>query len=602
MTDAAKAPSLEDALNAAQPPLPVPSDSAGDAANSKALDKVLGQKFTKADAKLRKALPLLKRAVRKINEGAYRDAAQLGLQALDLSEDLALANHVTAIALDKLGAASLALELYERSLKLDPNEPEVYQNLGLLAWRMELLDVAEQFFRIFCRMMPDMVEGPNNLACVLRDKGQFNDAIEVLRAAIYTNQESSLLWNSLGTVMMEQTQFDQAILFYEQALQISPDLARAFHNIGYCRATEGNHEIALEWLDKGLAIGNLPDNEKAESEHARAVSLIGLGRLDEAWEAYECRNNPRYAGSTSFNIPAKRWDGEELTGKKVLVVGEQGLGDEVMFMNMGHDLIDRLGPDGALTIACVPRLVPLFERSFPKARVTKHATIRSNGLPLRACPLIKDWESYDYWMPMGSVLRALRTDINDFDKPGGFLTPDPERVEHWRKEIEALGPGMKVGLLWKSMLMSAKRSKYYSPFKQWKDTLKTDGVTWINLQYGDCSEDIARAEKEFGVKIHQLDIDLKDNLDDLAALCAALDLVVGPMNATTNIAAGSGARTAIIGAPNAWPYLGTTQLPWYPTAKVFSPETISDWKPAMAKFNDWLREQVTNAGQIAGAA
>ncbi len=602
MTDAAKAPSLEDALNAAQPPLPVPSDSAGDAANSKALDKVLGQKFTKADAKLRKALPLLKRAVRKINEGAYRDAAQLGLQALDLSEDLALANHVTAIALDKLGAASLALELYERSLKLDPNEPEVYQNLGLLAWRMELLDVAEQFFRIFCRMMPDMVEGPNNLACVLRDKGQFNDAIEVLRAAIYTNQESSLLWNSLGTVMMEQTQFDQAILFYEQALQISPDLARAFHNIGYCRATEGNHEIALEWLDKGLAIGNLPDNEKAESEHARAVSLIGLGRLDEAWEAYECRNNPRYAGSTSFNIPAKRWDGEELTGKKVLVVGEQGLGDEVMFMNMGHDLIDRLGPDGALTIACVPRLVPLFERSFPKARVTKHATIRSNGLPLRACPLIKDWESYDYWMPMGSVLRALRTDINDFDKPGGFLTPDPERVQHWRKEIEALGPGMKVGLLWKSMLMSAKRSKYYSPFKQWKDTLKTDGVTWINLQYGDCSEDIARAEKEFGVKIHQLDIDLKDNLDDLAALCAALDLVVGPMNATTNIAAGSGARTAIIGAPNAWPYLGTTQLPWYPTAKVFSPETISDWKPAMAKFNDWLREQVTNAGQIAGAA
>ena len=602
MTDAAKAPSLEDALNAAQPPLPVPSDSAGDAANSKALDKVLGQKFTKADAKLRKALPLLKRAVRKINEGAYRDAAQLGLQALDLSEDLALANHVTAIALDKLGAASLALELYERSLKLDPNEPEVYQNLGLLAWRMELLDVAEQFFRIFCRMMPDMVEGPNNLACVLRDKGQFNDAIEVLRAAIYTNQESSLLWNSLGTVMMEQTQFDQAILFYEQALQISPDLARAFHNIGYCRATEGNHEIALEWLDKGLAIGNLPDNEKAESEHARAVSLIGLGRLDEAWEAYECRNNPRYAGSTSFNIPARRWDGEELTGKKVLVVGEQGLGDEVMFMNMGHDLIDRLGPDGALTIACVPRLVPLFERSFPKARVTKHATIRSNGLPLRACPLIKDWESYDYWMPMGSVLRALRTDINDFDKPGGFLTPDPERVEHWRKEIEALGPGMKVGLLWKSMLMSAKRSKYYSPFKQWKDTLKTDGVTWINLQYGDCSEDIARAEKEFGVKIHQLDIDLKDNLDDLAALCAALDLVVGPMNATTNIAAGSGARTAIIGAPNAWPYLGTTQLPWYPTAKVFSPETISDWKPAMAKFNDWLREQVTNAGQIAGAA
>ena len=225
-------------------------------------------------------------------------------------------------------------------------------------------------------------------------------------------------------------------------------------------------------------------------------------------------------------------------------------------------------------------------------------------MPLRGCPHITDWESYDYWAPMASVLRVLRTDISDFDKPGGFLTADPDRVEHWREELEKLGPGYKAGLLWKSMLMSAKRSKYYSPFSQWKKTLRTEGITWINLQYGDCEEDIARAEKEFGVKIHQLDIDLKNNLDDLAALCVALELVVGPMNATTNIAAGSGTQVAIIGAPNAWPYLGTGQLPWYPTAKVFCADSISDWKPAMARFNAWLEQEVSGGGKtsVAGAA
>ena len=604
MTEADQRNMFEKALDTTTVAVPLPVDAAGDAGDSQALKTVLKFKNAKADGRLRKALPLMKRAVRKINEGEYKEGAQLGLAALDIDENIGLANHITAIALDKLGVASVALELYERALRIDPNEAEIYQNLGLLAWRMDLYDVAEKFFRIFCRMMPDHVEGPNNLACVLRDKGQFNDAIEVLRAAIYTNERSSLLWNSLGTVMMEQTEFSNAVLFYQQALEIDPDLARAYHNIGYCKATEGDHETGLANLEKALELNVMPPNEVAETKHARAISLIGLGRLDEAWDAYECRNDPRYNSATSFAIPLKKWDGEPLEGKKILVVGEQGLGDEVMFMNMGHDLVDMIGPEGSLTIGVVPRLETLMQRSFPTAKVTKHSTVRSNAMPMRGCPLITDWDSYDFWAPMASVLRVLRRSIDAFPTDGGFLTPDPARVDHWRGELSKL-PSLKAGLLWKSMLMSTKRSKYYSPFEQWKATLNTEGVSWINLQYGDCEADLERAEREFGVKVHQLEgIDLKNDLDDLSALCVALDLVVGPMNATTNIAAGAGANTAIIGAPNAWPYLGTHQLPWYPTAKVFSPDTISDWKPAMKKFNDWLAEQVgeINSDTVSGAA
>ena len=591
MTNAVQRSSIEQALSFSGNAIPLPVDSAGDAGKSKALQTVLRFKSSKADGKLRKAIPVLKRAVRKISEQSYREAAILGLEALSIDENIALANHVTAIALDKLGVASLALEMYERAHRLDPTEPEIYQNLGLLAWRMELYDVAEQFFRIFCRMSPEMVEGPNNLACVLRDKGQFDDAIEVLRTAIYTNQGSSLLWNSLGTVMMEQTDFEKAVLFYNQALDIDPGLARAYHNIGYCRATQGQHHEALQQFDRALEMGVLPDNEEAECKHAQAISLIGTGQLDRAWDAYECRNNPRYSKATSFSIPCQQWDGEDLEGKSFLLVGEQGLGDEVLFLNAAHDLTERLGPDGQLTIAVAPRLVQLMERSFPKAKIVKHATIRSNGIPVRGCPTITNWKSFDFWAPMASVLRALRTSIDAFPKEGGFLTPDPKRVDHWRRELAALGPGLKVGFLWKSMLMTAKRSKYYSPFEQWKAPLRTEGTVWINLQYGECQEDIERAEKEFGVKIHQLEgIDLKNDLDDLAALCCAMDLVVGPMNATTNISAASGARTAIIGSPNAWPFLGTGQLPWYPTAIVFSPDTISNWKSALEPFTGYVAD------------
>ena len=605
MTVSKNANALEQALNVTAHAIPLPADSIGDASKSRALETVTRFKTAKAEGRLRKALPIMKRAVRKINAHEFREAAVLGLEALRVDENIALANHITAIALDKLGLASFALEMYERAQRLDPKEPEVYQNLGLLAWRMELYDVAEQFFRIFARMMPEAIEGPNNLACVLRDKGQMEDAVEVLRAAIYTNQGSSMLWNSLGTVMMEQTDFEKAALFYKQALEITPDLARAYHNLGYCRATEGFHDEALDYIEKALEIGNMPQHELAETRHARAISLIGTGKLDEAWDAYECRNDVTYNKATCFSIPTKKWDGEPLEGKRLLIVGEQGLGDEVMFLNQGHDLIKRLGPDGHLTLAVVPRLVSLMERTFPEATVTKHATIRNNGVPLRGCPTITNWQDFDYWAPMGSILRVLRTSLDAFPKDGGFLKPDPARIDHWRGELSKLGPGFKSGLLWKSMLMSAKRTKYYSPFAQWKSTLNVKNVTWINLQYGDCEADLERAEKEFGVKVHQLDgIDLKNDLDDLAALCVALDLVVGPMNATTNISAGAGAKTAIIAAPNSWPFLGTGQLPWYPTATVFSPKTISDWKPAMSDFNLWLEARIAEHDErrVQGAA
>ena len=577
--------------------LPTPVDAVGDSAKSAALGRVMTLKIARSEGTLRRALPLLKKAARLIHAYEYREAARIGLKALDIDETIALGNHITAIALDKMGCPSLALELYERALKLDPEEPEVYQNLGLLAWRMQLYEVAEKFFRIFIRLMPEALEGPNNLACVLRDQGRFNEAIEVLRAAIYANQSSALLWNSLGTVMMEQTEFDQAILFYREALNHEADLPRVHHNIGYCNATQGEHVDALSSYDAALAnTDSLPPSERAECQHARSTSLIALGDLGEGWRAYMSRHDPSYAHTTHFDMRCARWDGGDITGRRVLIVGEQGLGDEVMFLNQAHDMMKEIGPDGHLTIAATPRLVPLFERSFPQASVLPHATVRNNGLPLRGIPGIESWSDYDVWAPMGDFLTVFRDDVQRFPASGGFLTPDPDRVTHWREELNALGSGYKAGLLWKSLLMSAKRTKYYSPFQQWEQSLKTEGVTWVNLQYGDCDEDLAIAADRFGVKIHQLEgIDLRNDLDDLAALCVALDLVAGPMNATTNIAAGSGARTAIIAAPRAWPYLGTTQLPWYPTARVFSPETLSDWRPAMADFQAWLEAEIETA-------
>ena len=115
--------------------------------------------------------------------------------------------------------------------------------------------------------------------------------------------------------------------------------------------------------------------------------------------------------------------------------------------------------------------------------------------------------------------------------------------------------------------------------------LGTPGVSFVNLQYGDCAAEIEQARNELGVEIwNPPGIDLKQDLDDVAALSSALDLVIGFSNATLNIAAACGAPTWLISAPGAWTCLGTDRYPWYPQVRLFRPPAFREWEPVMAEI------------------
>ncbi|MBN9319694.1 MAG: flagellar protein FlbA, partial [Caulobacterales bacterium] len=154
--------------------------------------------------------------------------------------------------------------------------------------------------------------------------------------------------------------------------------------------------------------------------------------------------------------------------------------------------------------------------------------------------------------------------------------------------------GLKVGILWKSLKLTGARARYFSPFDAWAPVLTTPGVSFINLQYGDCSEELAAAEAA-GISLWTPPgIDLKDDLDEVTALTCALDLTIGFANATTNLAAAAGAPVWLISTPGAWPRLGTTRYPWYPQVEVFLPPQFRDWDPAMQAVAAALGQRVKN--------
>lgn len=554
----------------------------GDSGSSEAL-RILA----KANEHIRKAdmLRLLRDSVENFKIGKWAEGGELALKALHIDEECAEAWHILGVARDKCGDFTTALTCYDAALKLQPDNIAIASDLGRLAYRMGHNDMAEKFFRFHLNQCPDSIEAVNNLATTLREESKNEEAIALLQDAIPRHPQDPQLWNVLGTVMNTMGDIPSAQLFYREALRFDPNHVHALYNLG---GTEVSEE-SVELLERALPMFDDPLHQHT-CKLSLAFANLGLGRLEKGWEWYVARS--RHAGNETVHyvIPRPRWEpGETVAGRRLFVSAEQGLGDEILFANLLDDLRREIGPDGHLAVGVEPRLVPLFRRSFPDIEVVRHHTTKHEGRTVRIFPDVDDWSRFDAWTIMGDFLSRYRNHVEDFPTAGGYLTPDPERVAHWRRVLGELNGKPKIGLLWKSLIRHARRDRFYSPFADWEPILKLDGLQFVNLQYGDVSEelDMARAA---GIDIWTPPgIDLKNDLDDVAALCAALDVVVTPQVATANIAGASGANIFLMLPLLSWTALGTRRFPWYPTARCFFTETFTDWAPVVQAVADALR-------------
>jgi len=568
-------------------PQPTMNTLAGVDARLEAIDKLemLVNEVVREKARLRSNIAL-KRGIRIWRRGDIVRAGQWALWATEADPENPKAFHILALALERMGHLHKALVTYERAFELDPEDPELLINLGLTAWNLKLTEGAAKMFRLYIAVSPDSPLGYNNLGSVQSDMGYPEVAIETLRDAINRMPDQAILWNSLATVLAENSRADESLIFYEEAARLSPGFSRAYHNLGYAYQHLSQYANALEAYDKAMELVIDPA-ERIETVHSRAICLIGLGKLEEGFREYEIRNNERFRCYFHHIMDAPRWQGEDVRGKKLLLVGEQGLGDEIMFANILPDAQEAVGENGKLQICVDPRMVTLFQRSFPKAEVGTYddrTLIDMDGnKALRLVPFASKDNKPDYWAPMGSALQHYRKSLAAFPKKA-FLVPDPERVADY-KERMALLAGKKVGICWRSMMLAAKRAKYFSPIDAWGTILQTPGITFVNLQYGDCAAEIARAEELFGVTIHQVEgLNLRDDIDGTAALCQALDLVLSAPTAAAHTACSVGAQVWFLSAGLGWPQMGTAEYPWYPNTKVFWPTKLGDWPDVMPRY------------------
>jgi hypothetical protein len=452
------------------------------------------------------------------------------------------------------------------------------------------IEIAERCYRVASQLEPGDWTHISNLGGVLRDQGRFDNAVELLRSALFVHPEAADLWNTLGTVLQEQGRPEEAVVFLQEAARLKPGFSRAYHNLGAALFDLARYTQAREALDQALR-GVLPAMDRAEMVAMRSWTLLGSGALEQGWAEYEARLDPQANDSIEYLIPRPRWQGEDIAGKTVLAIGEQGVGDEILFANCLADLIAAVGPSGKVIIACDRRLIAMFQRTFPAADVVSEVSMKRAGRGQRSVKDFTAWESIDFWTPFGSLMRHFRKRLEDFPQARGFLKPNEERVAEFRRQFPS--NTLNVGIAWKSLVMTPKRSRYFAPFEEWAPVLTTPGVNFYTLQPGDVDADIAMAKSRFSAEIRKIEgLDVKEDLDGIGAAGAALDLVIAPMNASSNMAAACGGNVWFWHHYGAWAMLGTPDTPFYAGSRTFCARKTGAWSEIFVPVGADLRAMV----------
>ncbi|PZQ54425.1 MAG: flagellar protein FlbA, partial [Phenylobacterium zucineum] len=374
---------------------------------------------------------------------------------------------VRAAKLERAGDLEGALEAYQAALALTPDDSDLLAAVASLAGRLAMPQVAERLWGMVAARQPDRLEAIDGRAVALRELGRFDEAVEVLRAAIMAHAGDARLWNTLGVTLTQQAQPATALAFFDEAVRLDPKSATALYNRGGARFDLGDLAAAAADFAQARKAARRP-GDAAMIAFAQSTLRLAAGEIGEGWDDYEARFAHDLAGAPVFEAPGRRWrPADRLEGQRFLVVAEQGVGDEAMFAGVLPDLAEAIGPAGELHLAVDARLAPLFARSFPDARVTAHATGAAAGRRRRAAPDAA--RNIQLWAPMASLLRRFRRTADAFPAVGGYLRPDPARVAHWRGWLGAGAPA--VGVTWRSGEVLGGRRRTYPPLADWTGLL-----------------------------------------------------------------------------------------------------------------------------------
>ncbi|MXN63710.1 tetratricopeptide repeat protein [Stappia sp. GBMRC 2046] len=457
-----------------------------------------------------------------------------------------------ANSLKSVGNIVDSLKTYQEAVRANPDDFDIMHNFAEALHEAKQIEEAQKLCEYILSQKPDHLEATFLIVDILSKQDLNKEATDFLlhQLPYFDGKDTALTMSKLSSSMLSDGQFHSSLDLLNSALEQYPEA----HFLHYGKAKTlyrlGKYDEAEKILTRLLKA--FPHSE--EISLTMGYVQLALGNLEAGWKLTELRFNVPGTGVAERKFRYPRWQGEDLTGKNILLWEDQGVGDTITFSSIFNELSEIAGN---ITVLCREKLIPLLSHNFPNIKFT------SQNLELQRA-LLGQGQMYDYELPVGSLPMYFRKNKSDFPKNKHHLMPDDSIVLKIKKRMPLNGSRKKIGIAWRSSNTKGSRKINSARLEDFLDILRLDNCDFVSLQYtNDRAPEIERV-RSLGVN-NLYDFDDIDHFNDLAtvaALISRLDLVITSSGAVADLAGSLGVPTWEFGRPS-YALLGEENRIWY---------------------------------------
>ena len=493
-------------------------------------------------------------ALQHFSMGQHSQAEHICRQILQVESNQPQALHMLGVIAHQAEELDSAFTLIQKALTYKPDYADAHNNLGNVLKDLNKLEEALKSYHEALKFIPDSAEVHNNVGIVLYELNRLDESISSYKTALNINSNYAEAYNNIGQVLKRQNKLDEAISSYRRAIVIKPKYVEAYRNLGTALQEMNKLDESIQIYNQALEL----DPENVATKFYLSLSLLASGDYEHGLPLFDYRLVYDVASVGTRFFPPPFWDGSNPQGQKILIWGEQGIGDEILYALFFSELISR----GAhCYIECQPRLVSLFKRSFPAAKIFPR---QEKPEPELLNPDI------NFQSPSGSLLQWLLSPFKKGEINEKYLIADSAKTSAFHSRYRTDGVEKLVGIGWATSFLTDGWDNI--PLEIFDLLLDTPGVKFISVQYGNHSAELDASFRRTGVRITEdKEVNPLEDMDKFASQLASMDLVITLTNSTAALSCALGVPTWGISSPIVdWRFGDKTNNNlWYPSLRLF---------------------------------
>ncbi len=389
----------------------------------------------------------------------------------------------------------------------------------------------------------------------------FEKASKLIGNSLAENPKNSDAFLVSGLIHENSGFIDKAIESYGNAINFNEKNYIALNNLAACYAYIGKVDLAITYFKKSIKI----EPTFSDAKYRLGQMQIYNFEFKEGWKNFQKRwvsSDYRHKSLKTSKPLMKSLDSKNL---KTLAWNEQGLGDQVMYGSMFHDLSQHVSK---LIVKVDKRLINVFKDNHPN--------VQFFGADENV-----DENIYDQHIPFGHIGSYLRLSKKEFSNSiFPYISSNKTIKDNLVSKYKNSG-NLLVGLSWSSSNNLLTKNKSLS-LEVLLPILKINNIKFIDLEYQNSFNEVNNLHKKHGVKIFKEDtIDNFNDIEGLTSIIDACDFIISCSNTNAHLSGALFKKTYLLLAKGKGRLWNWSQFKgrsiWYPNTKIFEQTVVGNW-------------------------